>query len=67
MPRFEQFEVWVFQNERWELIAAFIDFDTAHAVAMLRKSRMKLVHATYDNGQLVSSETIAELGNIRTA
>ncbi len=67
MARLEQFEVWVYQNNRWELVAAFFDFDTASAVARNRKARVKLVHATYENGQMVSQETLAEIGSIRTA
>ncbi len=67
MARLEQFEVWVYQNNRWELVAAFFDFDTASAVARNRKARVKLVHATYENGQMVAQETLAEIGSIRTA
>ncbi len=67
MSRFEQFEVWVFQNNRWELIAAFFDFDTASAVAANRNSRVRLIHAIYENGRVVSSDTLAEIGNIRSA
>ncbi len=67
MARLEQFEVWVHQNNRWELVAAFFDFDTASAVARNRKARVKLVHATYENGQMVAQETLAEIGSIRTA
>ena len=66
MPRLEQFEVWIFQNNRWEMIAAFFDFDTAQAVASNRKARVKLVHASYENGQMVGQETIAEIGDIRS-
>ncbi len=67
MSRFEQFEVWIFQNNRWELIAAFFDFDTASAVAANRNSRVRLIHAIYENGRVVSSDTLAEIGNIRSA
>lgn len=66
MPHLEQFEVWVFQDNRWELIAAFFDLDTASAVARNRKTRVKLVHATYENGQPVAQETLAEIGNLRS-
>lgn len=66
MPRFEQFEIWIFQNDRWELVAAFFDFDTASAVARNRKARVKLVHATYEDGRLQAQETLAEIGDIRT-
>ncbi len=67
MARLEQFEVWVFQNNRWELIAAFFDFDTASAVASNRNSRVRLIHATYENGQPIDKEILAEIGQIRSA
>ena len=67
MPRLDQFEVWVFQGSRWELAAAFFDLETASAVANNRRARVKLVHATYEEGRLTSSEILAEIGNIRNA
>jgi hypothetical protein len=65
MSFLEQYEVWIFENNRWELIAAFFDQDTASAVAQSRKARVKLIHAKYEDGQPVSQELIAEIGNIR--
>jgi len=67
MSRLEQFEVWIFQNDRWELLAVFYDQDTASAVASNRGIRVRLVHASYENGHPVSQETLAEIGDIRTA
>lgn len=63
--RFEQYEVWELRGERWELVAAFVDFDPAAAVASNRNKRLRLIHAIYENGKMVSSETYAEIGNIR--
>jgi hypothetical protein len=65
MPILEQYEVWVFENNRWEMIAAFFDQDTASAVANSRGSRVKLIHAKYEDGQPVAQELIAEIGNLR--
>jgi hypothetical protein len=66
MAFLEQYEVWVFQDNRWELIAAFFDQDTASAVAQSRQSRVKLIHAKYEDGHPVAQELIAEIGNIRS-
>jgi hypothetical protein len=63
--RFEQFEVWELRGERWELVATFTTFEPAAAVASNRNKRMRLVHVVYENGKPISSETYAEIGNIR--
>jgi hypothetical protein len=64
MERFEQYEVWAQQGEGWELAAAFRDFEVARAVALAR-SRVRLIRATYEAGQLRGSEVLAELGTVR--
>ncbi len=63
----EQYEVWVFRAGRWQMIAAFFDLDLASAVASKRNSRVKIVHALYEEGRLKDTEVIAEIGNIRSA
>jgi hypothetical protein len=65
MPRFEQFEIWVLNGEKWELASAFHDFDVAAAVARGRNSRVRLVHAVYEDNKLVAQEVIAEVGSTR--
>jgi hypothetical protein len=65
MPILEQYEVWAFENNRWEMIAAFFDQDVASAVAQGRGSQVKLILAKYEDGDLVAQELIAEIGNIR--
>ena len=67
MARLEQFEVWCFDNNRWELVAAFFDQDVAAAVAQSRKSRVRLILAKYEDGQPVAQELIAEIGDIRSS
>ena len=66
MDHSEQFEVWRLNGERWELVAAFADFDLANAVAMNRSSRMRLVHTVYQDGKLVEKEVLMEVGAPRT-
>ncbi|HEY6968909.1 MAG TPA: hypothetical protein VJA94_06885 [Candidatus Angelobacter sp.] len=68
MARWEQFEVWT-QNgsNRWEMIAAFSDFEIASAVARNRSSKMRLVHAIYENGKVLERDVLAEVGATRTA
>ena len=66
MAGWEQFEVWVREGGKWQMIAAFHDFDVASAVARNRSSEMRLIHAVYQNGKLVSQDVLAELGATRT-
>jgi hypothetical protein len=63
--RFEQYEIWELRGERWEFVAAFVDFEPAAAVASNRNKRLRLVHVIYENGKPVSTDTYAEIGNIR--
>ena len=64
--QWEQFEVWT-QNggNRWEMIGAFSDFEIASAVARNRSSKMRLVHAVYENGKVLEKDVLAELGATR--
>ena len=68
MARWEQFEVWT-QNgsNRWEMIAAFSDFEIASAVARNRSSKMRLIHAIYENGKVMERDVLSEVGATRTA
>ena len=65
VARWEHFEVWAEKAGKWELIAAFLDFDVASAVARNYTYRMKLVHAVFEDGRRVQEETLAELGATR--
>jgi hypothetical protein len=66
MARYEQFEVWVHKDGRWEMVAAFLEFEVANALARARTSRVRLIQATYENGKQVSSDVLAEIGDTRT-
>ena len=68
MARWEQFEVWTRNgSNRWEMIAAFNDFEIASAVARNRSSKMRLVQAVYENGKVLERDILAEVGATRTA
>jgi hypothetical protein len=47
------------------MIASFSDFEVASAMPRNRSSRMRLIHAVYENGKLLSQDVLAELGVIR--
>ncbi|HYL91681.1 MAG TPA: hypothetical protein VEW69_00835 [Alphaproteobacteria bacterium] len=65
MANWEQFQVWVQVNDRWELLAAFEDFEVASAVAKNYSTRIRLVHAVYEDEVLKSQDVLAEIGNTR--
>lgn len=65
MARWEQYEVWAQNGPKWEMIGAFDDFEVASAVARNRSSRMRLIHATYQDGKRVAEDVLAELGITR--
>ena len=66
MARWEQYEIWVQNGEKWEMLASFLDFEVASAVARNRSSKMKLILATYEDSTVVAKDVIAELGVTRT-
>ena len=65
MARWEQFEVWAQNGARWELVASFSDFEVASALARNRSTRMRLVHAVYEDGKRVEEDVLAEVGVTR--
>ena len=68
MDRFEQFEIWATRPDsvsRWEMVAAFHDFEVAAAVASRRGRRVRLVQSIYEANKLVKQEVIAEVGDTR--
>ena len=65
MARLEQFEIWVLDHGKWQMIASFREFDIASAMARNRNSRMRLIRAVYENGQPVEQQVLAELGATR--
>ena len=70
MERWEQYEVWAIaegENARWEMVAAFEDFEVASAVTRARQRNVRLIHAIYEGNKLVEKHVLADLGQIREA
>lgn len=65
MGRWEQYQIWVQKDGRWEMVAAFSDFEIASGAARSRSSRMRLVHATYEGDKVVAQDVLMELGATR--
>jgi hypothetical protein len=67
MERWEQFEIWApgSGQSKWQLVAAFRDFDIASAVAKSRGSDVRLIQATYTDGKLTGQQVILDLGKTR--
>ena len=62
MARWEQYEVWVQKGVKWEIAAAFSDFEIASALARNYSTRMRLIHTVYDEGKVVERDVLMELG-----
>lgn len=65
MDRFQQYEVWQMNEGKWEFVSSFAELEVAQSVAMNRKSRVRLLKVTYENGASVEQEMIAEVGETR--
>lgn len=65
MPRWEQYEIWIYNADKWEMLAFSTDFELASAMARNHSSRMRLIHAIYEQGKLISQDILAELGSVR--
>jgi hypothetical protein len=65
MSHLEQFEILQLQGDKWQLVAAFQDLDLANEVARNRRSNVRLVRATYEDGKRVSEEILLDLGSTR--
>jgi hypothetical protein len=65
MPRWEQYEVWVMNQGKWELVAQFNDLEVASAVFRNRTYRQRLIHAVYEDNKVVQQDVIAEVGSTR--
>ncbi len=65
MARFQQYEVWQMMDGKWEFVSSFPEFEIAYSIARNRKSRVRLLKVTYENGAAVEQEMIAEVGDTR--
>jgi len=62
MARWEQYEIWAHNGAKWEIVAAFSDFEIASALARKYSSRMRLIHVVYDGGKVVGQDILMEFG-----
>lgn len=65
MNRFDQYEVWELNHGKWELIAAFRDFDIANVLAHRRTYRVRLMHVVYEGEKKVQEDVLTEIGATR--
>lgn len=65
MARWEQYEIWQKNAEKWELLGAFADLEVAKTMTRNRQTAMRLIHAVYEDGKQVGKDVIADLGATR--
>jgi hypothetical protein len=65
MARWEQFEIWQKNGERWDLLGAFVDLELAKTMARNRDTAMRLIRAVYEDGKQIEKDVIADLGATR--
>ena len=65
MARWEQFEIWLAANDKWQMAAAFSDLELAKSIAGNYTSNMRLIHAVYEGNKCVQKDTLMELGATR--
>jgi hypothetical protein len=65
--RWERYEIWTLEGEKWQFTAAFREFDVASEVTRARSARVRLIHAIYDGDKRVEEHILAELGATRPA
>jgi len=65
LARFDQYEVWELNHGKWELIAAFRDFDVANVLAHRRSYRVRLMHVVYEDNKPFQQDVLTEIGATR--
>ncbi len=65
IARWEQFEVYQWDGEKWRLLGAFPDLDVAKAMARTRSTRMRLVRTVYDECNQIEQDVIADLAAVQ--
>ena len=65
MARWEQFEIWISVNDKWQLAAAFAELDLATAMAKNYSGNMRLIHAVYEGDKCVQKDTLMDFGATR--
>jgi hypothetical protein len=64
---FQQFEVWQITdgNEKWDQVGSFLKAGPALALTKNRPNPVRLLKVTYQDGQAVEQEVVAEVGVTR--
>ena len=65
MARWEQFEIWLFVNDKWQMAAAFTELDLATAMSKNYTGNMRLIHAVYEGNLCVQKDVLMDLGATR--
>jgi hypothetical protein len=65
MARWEQYEVWLSVNDKWEMAAAFTELDLATAMSKNYSGNMRLIHAIYEGDRCVHKDVLVDLGATR--
>jgi hypothetical protein len=64
---FQLFEVWQIAEgeDKWDQVGSFLRCDPALALTNNRPNPVRLLKVTYENGQAVEQEVVAEVGATR--
>jgi hypothetical protein len=65
MARFEQFEIWEYNQELWQFVASFPDFEVAKEMSRNRRYRVRMMRVVYEQGKAVEQEVLSEIGATR--
>lgn len=52
-------------EDKWEFVSSFPEFEVAYSVAKNRKAKVRLLKVTYEDGVSREQEVIAEVGETR--
>ena len=58
-------QIWELNRGKWELIAAFRDFDVANVLAHRRTYRVRLMHVVYEDNKPVQQDVLSDIGATR--
>jgi hypothetical protein len=65
LERFEQYEVWEQNRGKWEMVAAFREFEIASSLAHKRTYRVRLMRVVYEGNKAVQQDVLTEIGATR--
>jgi 1,2-phenylacetyl-CoA epoxidase PaaB subunit len=67
MARWQHYEVYVQQGDRWNLLGSYINAEAASAVARARWERVRRVRVTFVDSTRIREEVLVETAAIRKA